>query len=117
MAKQNGLLRLPFNQGGRREFWGGQTVPNLLEAPEEARWARGWAQVEEAFPTEIHQKRIKSEVEGIEEGVLDNCTIHCSGGQLEMLVMEEIGDELKNSVPGNVSEWLPGLEVLKSCPT
>lgn len=52
----------------------------------------------------IHQTRIKTELEATEKGVHKGHITYHNGRWLGTLYMDEIGEELKNNVLGNVSD-------------
>lgn len=77
----------------------------------------GQALVVEALPNKNLQTRINSVSGAKEQRVLGGHAILHNEGQLEMLLMEQTGEELKGKVLGNACDQLPCQEMLKGFPS
>lgn len=72
-------------------------VQNLLEVSDRTGRARSGIRTEETLSEQIRQRRVRSQLEAMKEGVTDNYLSHHDGKQLQSVVEKE-GQELENDI-------------------
>lgn len=70
-------------------------VQHFLERPESMGQVRGKILGEKSLAYKIHQVEIKSELKALYKRVLQSYIVHCSNGQLEVLLKKKKCEEPK----------------------